>query len=293
MEKSNRIKTVAFAVVKVISLIVAIILLQRIALLPISHLSKTYWSHLDGRGLNEPWFLSSSIAISLASLSVVLLFLKYLDKKKWTYIRLTFDKYVRYFSLGVAVSFVLVILFTLFNVAVENTQLILNYSSLFNVLFYFIILFIGILSLVVYEEVVYRGYILKTFEAHFGIITSIILSSLFFSAAHLLRENASLLSFVNIFLAGVFLSIICINYNSLWASIGFHFGWNYFLWLVNYPVSGARYTNPILILKYNEYNLFSGSEFGPEDSIILTILLTLLISYFLYKHKRKTKEVLV
>jgi len=293
MERNNSIKSVSLGVVKVISLIVAIILFQRIVLIPISIVSRTYWSHLDGRGLNEPWFLSSSIAIFLASLLVVFLYLKYFDKKKWSYIRLTFDKYAKYFNTGVAVSFVVIILFTLLNVAIGNTQLIFNYSSLFNVLFYIVILFIGILSLVVYEEIVYRGYILKTFENHFGLITAIILSSLFFSAAHLLRADASLLSFVNIFLAGIFLSTICIYFNSLWVSIGFHFGWNYFLWLFNYPVSGGRYTNPILVLKYNKYNLFSGSEFGPEDSIILTILLTLLISYFLYKYKRKTKSAIV
>lgn len=293
MERNNSIKSVSLSVVKVISLIAVIILFQRIVLIPISIVSRTYWSHLDGRGLNEPWFLSSSVAIFLASLLVVFLYLKYLDKKKWSYIRLTFDKYAKYFNIGTAVSFVVIILFTLFNVAIGNTQLVLNYSSLFNVLFYFVILFVGILSLVVYEEIVYRGYILKTFENHFSTITAIILSSLFFSAAHLLRADASLLSFVNIFLAGVFLSTICIYFNSLWVSIGFHFGWNYFLWLLNYPVSGGRYTNPILVLKYNKYNLFSGSEFGPEDSIILTILLTLLILYFLYKYKRKTKSAIV
>ncbi len=289
MEKSNSIKSVAFAVVKVIILILVIIIAQRIALIPLSLISQTYWSHLDGRGLNEPWFLTSSITIFLASLLVVFLYLKYIDKKKWSYIRLTFDRYAKYFNTGVAISFVVIILFTLFNVVIGNTQLILNYSSLFNVLFYFVILFIGILSIVVYEEIVYRGYILKTVENHFGLITAIIISSLLFSAAHLLRADASILSFVNIFLAGVFLSTICIHFNSLWASIGFHFGWNYFLWLFNYPVSGNRYTNPILILKYNEYNLFSGSEFGPEDSIILTILLALLIAYSLYKYKRKEK----
>jgi len=285
MEKIKSFKYVLLGFIKIISFIMATIIFQRIALIPLSFISKTYWSQYDGRGLNEPWFISSSIVLFCASFTICLVFLKYVDKKPLAYLRLFSVNYKKYLATGISISFILVVLFTLLNIISGNTKLTIIYSSLTNAFFYFLLLGVGIFVLVVYEELVYRGYVLKTLEYHFGIMTSIIISSLLFSVAHFLRPDASLLAFINIFLSGVMLSIICIYYNSLWVPIGIHFGWNYFLWLFNYPLSSQRWTNPIFKLNYHESNLITGSQFGPEDSIILTIILAIAIGYFLFKYK--------
>lgn len=182
------------------------------------------------------------------------------------------------------------LLFTLLNIILGNTRLAIIYSSFSTTLFYIVLLGVGIGVLVLYEELIFRGYVLKTLETRFSAFTAVIISSLLFSAAHFLRPDSSLLAFVNIFLAGALLSICCINYNSLWLPIGLHFGWNYFLWIFNYPISNQRWTNPILKLNYKEYNLIVGSEFGPESSLILTVIFMILVGYLLYRLKSKSAQ---
>ena len=289
MGKRDLIKSISLVFVKVISFIVANVLLQKLMFIPLKAISGRYWAQYDGRGLNEPWFLSISISIFFSALLTCFLFLKYFDKNKWSYIRLTFQNYAKYCASGIAISFIIIIIFTLINLSLGNSELKVNFSSFTNVILYAIIISIGVFALVAFEELVFRGYILKTCEVHFNKTTAVILSSLLFSAGHFLRPYASFLAFANIFLAGIILSLICIFYNSLWVPFGIHFGWNYFLWLFNYPISNERWTNPLFKLNYKFENLIMGSKFGPEDSILVTIILVFAIGYFLIKHKNKDR----
>ena len=287
MEELKNFKSNSLVFIKIFAFIIAIILFQRIALIPLSIISKTYWSQYDGRGLNEPWFISSGLVLFLAALAVCFVFLKYVEKRQFSYLRVIAFNYKKYLATGILFSFILVFLFTLLNIILGNTRLAIIYSSFTTTLFYIVLLGVGIFAPVLYEELVYRGYVLKTLETRFSAITAVVISSLLFSAAHFLRPDPSFLTFVNIFLAGALLSICCIRYNSLWLPIGLHFGWNYFLWIFNYPISHQRWTNPILKLNYKEHNLITGSEFGPESSLILTFIFIVLIGYLLYRHKSK------
>jgi len=275
--------------IKILLFLFLNLLLQRILLIPLSSISKEYWSHLDGRGLNEPWFISNCIISLLSAVVVCYLFLKYFDKKKWDYVRFTFDNYAKLFSLGTVIAAVLIIVFTFINSVAGNIELSFNFGPMAKILIYFLVLIFGLIAVVTYEELIFRGYILKTLEHHFNKITAVLVSSLLFSAAHFLRPNASFLGFANIFLAGVFLAIICLHFNNLWIPTGFHFGWNFFLWFFNYPVSGQTYPNPVLKLDYNSYNMVVGSKFGPEESVVLTVLLILIIGYFLFRYRSDMK----
>ncbi len=286
---NNNFKARSLSVVKVISFILANLLLQKLVFIPLSAISVRYWSQYNGRGLNEPWFLASSISILIVAIIITFVFLKYFDKKHWSYLRITSSKSVKYYFSGITISLIIIIVFTLVNLILGNSELMINYNSLSDVMLYVIIIIFGVLATVAFEEIVFRGYVLKTFEVHFNKVTSVILSSLLFSAAHYLRPDASFLAFANIFLAGIVLSIICIYYNNLWAPLGIHFGWNYFLWFFNYPNSDDRWTNPIFKLNYNRENLIMGSKFGPEDSILLTIFLVVSIGCFLFKYRSKDR----
>ncbi|HPG41528.1 MAG TPA: CPBP family intramembrane metalloprotease [bacterium] len=285
MEKKRTLKGIIIGLVKIIALILAIRILQQIFLLPLSSLSRTYWSHLNGRGLNEPWFITSSLALFLAVFIICLVFLKFIDKKPWSFLRVTPVKLKKYIAVGKTIGCIMVILFTLVNILLGNAGLSLVYTSLTGTLFYIVLLGIGIFVLALGEELVYRGYVLKTLETHCGFVAAVIISSLVFCIVHFIRPDISLPASVNIFLSGVFLSMICIYYNSLWAAVGIHFGWNFFLWFFNYPVSEQKWPNPLFKLEYLKHNLVIGSTFGPEGSILLTLILAGAISYFIFRFK--------
>jgi len=164
-------------------------------------------------------------------------------------------------------------------------------GTAFYIIVFFIFGMLTILLAAIYEEIICRGYILRTLENHFDQRTAIFLSSLFFSVAHLLNPNSSVLGSINLFLSAIILAIVTIHFNNLWLPIGLHYGWNLWLVIFNFPVSGRTFPNPIIKLSYNEYNIIVGNKFGPEDSILLTVIMVILIGYFLFKHGSKDRVI--
>ena len=253
--------------------------LRQIVFLPLRFISGKYWAKYDGRGLNEPWFLSSTLAILIVTLFACFVFIKFVDKKDWSYLRFTVTKKGKHFFAGFLFSSMLIVIFTVVTTLFNTIELAVNPEFFPRFLFFLLILTAGLFALVVSEELIARGYILRTLETHFNTVFAIVASSLLFSLFHLLRPNASLMGFLNIFLIGCFLALLYVKYKSLWVPIGLHFGWNFTLWLFNFPISGQRYINPLFRLKYNEYSLLSGSKFGPEDSLLVTFFLVIFVLY--------------
>jgi hypothetical protein len=225
----------------------------------------------------------------LVTVFVSFLFIKFIEKKDWSYIRLRTDNKMKHFLSGILFSLIMVLIFTLVTIATKQAELNLSPKSLVYILFYLFLTSVGTLAAVINEEIISRGYVLRTLESHINIISAIIISSAFFSLFHFFRPEITLWGFLNIFLIGCFIASVCIYYNSLWTPIGLHLGWNFFLYLFNFPVSGQKYPNPIFSLKHKGYSLLSGSRFGPEDSIIVTILLIVFLAYMYVKFKKRDK----
>jgi membrane protease YdiL (CAAX protease family) len=289
MGKKHRLRSIALAIVKVVAFVLSIKFLVQLVFIPLGAFSARYWSRYDGRGLNEPWFLTSCFAILLVTLLVCFAFIKFLDKKDWSYIRLKSGKKFRLFVTGGVLSFAAVLAFVVVMVISGVIKIDTQPKPLENIVFYLALGFIGNFALVLNEELITRGYVLRTLENSSNAILAVIVSSLFFSLLHIFRPNTSLLAFVNIFLMGCFIASVCIHYNSLWAPFGLHLGWNYSLYLFNFPVSGHQYPNPIFSLQYNQFSLLSGSKFGPEDSVLVTILLVIVLAYFFVRFLKRAR----
>jgi len=278
-------KTKIIGIVKVIAFIISVRFAKKLIFIPLSAFSSRYWSKYDGRGLNEPWYLSSTITILLVTVALCFIFLKYFDKKGWSYIRFKIEKKLKYFSGSAGVSFLLVLIFVLAAVLSNSIEIAISKKSVESIVFYLLVAFIGIFALVLSEEIIARGYVLRTLETHFNKAFAIIVSSILFSLFHILRPNTSILGFLNIFLMGCLLSVLCIYFKSLWVPIGLHFGWNYSLFFYNFPISGHQYPHQLFHMNYLKYSLISGTKFGPEDSLIVTVFLMLFLAYFFKKFK--------
>ncbi len=70
------------------------------------------------------------------------------------------------------------------------------------------------------EEVLFRGMLLKIYNGYS--VRSVVISSLFFSLAHIFTPNTNAYTVINIFLIGCFLAVMTIATNSLWFASGFH-----------------------------------------------------------------------
>lgn len=130
-----------------------------------------------------------------------------------------------------------------------------------------------------YEELIFRGVLFQRLIEKKGEIFAVAVSSLVFSLGHLWNPHFSILSFFNIFLAGVFLGICFVKTQMLWLSIGYHFGWNFWQKLIlDSPVSGLKWGKPLIQTKISQLNEFVfGGDFGIEGGILCTILLLISI----------------
>ncbi|WAC42016.1 CPBP family intramembrane glutamic endopeptidase [Pedobacter sp. SL55] len=117
------------------------------------------------------------------------------------------------------------------------------------------------------EELFTRGYLLGNLLTSLNKWLALTVSSIVFAAFHLANSNMNWLSFVNLFLAGVLLGLPYLLTRSLWFSIAFHFGWNFFQGTVfGFNVSGREVFS--LILQSRKQNdVFNGGDFGFEGSV--------------------------
>jgi membrane protease YdiL (CAAX protease family) len=122
------------------------------------------------------------------------------------------------------------------------------------------------------EELVFRGYPLQVFLKGIGPWPAMLLISLIFGLLHLDNDGATALSTLNTMIAGIFLSLAYLQTRSIWLPYGIHIGWNVgTAVIVGVPVSGID-TASILKTHLNGPAIITGGEYGPENSILVTIV---------------------
>ena len=158
-----------------------------------------------------------------------------------------------------------------------------------------ILIFIKILIFFVFqglfEEVLFRGYLMPMFTKVIGIKFTIILLSFLFTCIHLLNPNLSMIGLTNVFLAGVTFSLIYYYTGNLWLVGAMHTLWNFILgFVVGSYVSGIPTIYSIFFsVPIEGKDLISGGEFGFEASIVETILelgVSLFVIYLIKKEKK-------
>ncbi len=143
------------------------------------------------------------------------------------------------------------------------------------------------------EEMMTRGLMLSTLMDGMNDYLALLIVSIIFGALHLLNDNVTTLSFINICIAGIFLGISYIHNRSLWFPIGLHFTWNFFQGPVfGYEVSGHKNVS-IIQQTLHGNDSFTGGEFGFEGSLIaipIMIVAIFLINYYFSKENNLAKK---
>lgn len=130
----------------------------------------------------------------------------------------------------------------------------------------------------IYEEALSRGYHLRNFaeglafptlSAKKALILGWLFSSVVFGVLHLANPGASLLSTVNITVAGLLLGLGFVLTGELAIPIGLHITWNFFQGNVfGFPVSGTTPLASFLAIEQSGPALFTGGVFGPEAGLV-------------------------
>ncbi len=130
------------------------------------------------------------------------------------------------------------------------------------------------------EESLFRGYMLQTLVRSNLCLAGTLITSFLFASSHNLNPNSSHLSWVNTFIAGIWLAVAYLKTKKLWLSIAMHASWNWFQsTLFGINVSG--------ITEFSNYSVFqpiskgdeliTGGDYGIEGGISCSISLLLSI----------------
>ena len=135
------------------------------------------------------------------------------------------------------------------------------------------------------EEILVRGYILTNLMASMNKYWALVVSALLFSVMHLANDSTSLISTVNLFLAGIMLGIYTIHKRNLWFPIAMHFTWNFFQGpVLGFEVSGTK-MDSVISQQVSGNSLITGGEFGFEGSLLLTVMMIASTAYIHFTYK--------
>lgn len=243
---------------------------------------------MDGR----PWLDVFSYALGyVAALISLLLLWKFLNKKKIQ--DLGFGLFLINIIFGLllgAISIAIIFFILLFtdNIELINTLSNPNFST-YSITYLIFFILVGL-----FEELVFRGYIMSTLaDRGRRKVTIYMVSALIFGIAHLANQNVTLLGIFNIFLVGILFAYMYDKTQSLWTPIGYHITWNYFQGNVfGFPVSGTTPYGVYTIDVSSGNDLLTGDSFGLEGGLLATLMIIFgFICTYLFSGKRKQTSI--
>lgn len=222
--------------------------------------------------LSLPYFPILILFSTTATIAVVILFCKLIQKRSWNSIGLSrkhvFSHYVQgYFLGGIAISAaVAVCMITGAGSFADFNQTPFSIIGLF---------LIGYLFQGASEELLCRGYFMYSVARRHPMWVAVVSSSVLFALLHMPNNGVSINAVLNLFLFGVFMALLTLRTGSIWCASGFHSAWNFFqgnFYGIN--VSGMAMHGSLLSFIPNPSKPYlNGGDFGMEGGFLCTALL--------------------
>src|SRR5450432_3267591 len=131
------------------------------------------------------------------------------------------------------------------------------------------------------EELLFRGYGFQVLLADWGPYATIVPVGVIFALLHGGNPSATWFSTANTAGFGILFGYAYLRSRDLWLPIGLHFGWNFTLPLFGVNVSGLRMKVTGYEMSWTAGDWWSGGEYGPEASVLTSLVLVLLFVYLL------------
>jgi len=138
--------------------------------------------------------------------------------------------------------------------------------------FLLLLMFCGALG----EEIAFRGFVLQYLVRAWTPWIALVASGALFGWLHNGNPDASLLSDLNTALFGILFGVAVLRSHDLWLPAGLHFGWNAALPFLGVEVSGLTIRVAGYELVWKSGDLWSGGKYGPEASVLTSLVLVIL-----------------
>lgn len=140
------------------------------------------------------------------------------------------------------------------------------------------------------EELVCRGFLYERVKNRYkSAAFAVFVNSLFFAAIHLGNEGISVLGLLDLFITGIFFSLMVYYFNSLWMAMASHTTWNFTQnILLGLPNSGASSKYSVFVMKEGlSKNSFAfDTVFGLEGTILaVTVMVFGCLVLYLFSKK--------
>ena len=211
--------------------------------------------------------------------------MKYIDKQKFIDIGFQTKNRLKDFNYGILIGFIIMCSAYYILLFIGEINYV-GYSFNLENIFISIMLFTGVS---IFEEVIFRGYVLKNLLESFNPFVALFISSIFFSLIHGANPNVTILGLSNIFLAGFFLGVSYVFTKNLWFPIALHFSWNFFQSMFGFKVSGLD-SYSIIEFKILENNYINGGEFGFESSVLSLVIISV-STIFIWKYFKSVEKI--
>jgi len=234
-------------------------------------------------GTPDRLFYLQFLVNAALSFFAVWLFRTQVDRRSLTSLGFDFPKNGAHAGTGFFLGIALVCSGTLvlaFSRQLEWTGSVFNANDLF--------ISLGLMLIVaVYEEAIFRGYLLNNLLESVNKWGALLLSALVFALAHSGNPGIGWLAGLNIFLAGVLLGVNYIYTRNCWFGMALHFTWNFFQGpVLGYEVSGVHLQS-LFQHEVKGSSFITGGAFGLEGSIVATVFFLLAIALLIWVYERK------
>lgn len=125
------------------------------------------------------------------------------------------------------------------------------------------------------EEVMCRGFLLTSIARRYSVTLAVIANSVVFALLHVFNPTGvSALALFNLFLFGLFASLLFLKSGNIWICAGFHTAWNMAQGnVLGIPVSGINVDSVFASAADSGMTVVNGGDFGLEGGIGVTVLL--------------------
>jgi len=131
------------------------------------------------------------------------------------------------------------------------------------------------------EELLFRGFPLQVLLPRIGAIAAVVSMGLLFGLSHSFNPGVTPLALANTAGFGVLFGYAYVRCRDLWLPIGLHFGWNFTLLLFGANLSGIKIIDEVTGLRmvWKAGGMWSGGDYGPEASLLTSLVLPVLFLY--------------